>query len=115
MEIEKLKIKKFWFFTLGMKNIGKENLQKRYYHNRHADKNAEKYIAWIMKILKNEKTIKDGYEYSSLAIYANSYVIEKLHNYLYPMAWLNYSPTTCDELKNNEIGIDLETVLVKKI
>jgi len=46
-------------------------------------------------------------KYNTCCIYMNNHNNNILNEYFSPMFWLSYSPTTNDELKDSEYGIDL--------
>ena len=55
--------------------------------------------------------LESNNQYDATSLYLNTKNLNKMHKYLPPMIWLNYSPTTCDELKNDEIGVEMSRVL----
>jgi len=106
--------KRFLFFIIGLKNIGKGELGKKYFYDKRADFNTDRYIAWVIKILKKASSLPEGYRYNSTSLYMNEKNVEKLHNYLYPMVWLNYSPTIDNSLKNWQYRLDENKIVVKE-
>ena len=70
--------------------------------NKNKNKNDEKFIKWLIWLL-------DKYDSKDATIvYANTRINDYLNKHLSPMTWLNYSPTTDDNLADNEIMVRLE-------
>jgi len=79
--------------------------------------NAENYANWTISVLKEEagKELSSNEQFNACSIYMNKKNIELLHDYLEPMTWLNYSPAECNELKDDELGIDLSSIIKERI
>lgn len=102
-------IKPFHFDSLKMKKLRK--------NSRHStiQKNNEIYIEWMLQTLKSIYTLPKDKTYNALCIYMNPDNIEKLHNYLSPMVWLNYSPKECLELSLDQVAIDMTSIVENKL
>jgi hypothetical protein len=100
-------IKKFHFVFLGIKKLPKDYFKKR----RMEDKNATKYIKWVLKVLRKIKTCET---YSAICISMNRKNIDKLHDRMHGMTWLNYAPKEDNSLKDNQYSIDLEKMCDNK-
>jgi len=70
--------------------------------------NINKYIEWILVLLKN--LIPSDKKYSIIGVYMNEKNCNILNKHLNPWDWMNYSPVTCNLLQDDEIGIDLSKV-----
>jgi hypothetical protein len=89
--------------TLKFKNYRKQSRKSN---------NDVVYTNWVMKTLKNfHKNLPKNYTYNSQAIYMNEFNIEILHKNMQTWAWVNWSPNTDKDLKNDEYGIDLNSII----
>lgn len=69
--------------------------------------NSEKFMDWILKILKSysDKEVPDA-----TAIYMNDNNNEYLRKYIDSFVWMSYSPTTDNSLKNNEYRVEVDKI-----
>ena len=124
-EREKILItKRFIFLFIGLKKIPTRtwgwgySWQKYFFPSTRyvEEKNSEKLVNWILKQLKSTGIkVEDNNQYDATSLYLNTKNLDKMHKYLPPMVWLNYSPTTCDDLKDNEVGVEMARVVAEKL
>jgi len=75
--------------------------------------NDEKFVKWVMKqLIDTEQILKRKQNYNACALYLNEKNLKELNEKLTPMTWLNFSPTTAEELPDNLLGIDINKVIV---
>lgn len=78
------------------------------------EENANSFINWIMEKLQiYHGAPVSGWEYNACCLYLNNNNLKTLQTYLAPMDYLNYSPREDNNLKNNELGIDLNDIITK--
>jgi len=78
--------------------------------------NDEKFVKWVMKQLRaTGKTVTPTENYNACALHLSQKNLDELHDFLNPMIYLNYSPTTANALPDNILGIDPLVVVVKRI
>ncbi len=79
--------------------------------------NVDSYVNWVLDILRSfhGKELEKGEQFNACCLYTNKKNVDLLHKYLEPMTWLNYSPTECNELKDDELGIDVSEITQKRI
>lgn len=76
------------------------------------EKNDHKFIHWVMKVLAEYvECPPKGKKWNALAIYMNHKNNMILHDCLSPMVWLDISPKECEDLKDNEYGVDPTAVV----
>lgn len=78
--------------------------------------NSDKFVKWVMKHLKDTgKTVNPSQNYNACALFLNQKNLDKLHDLLDPMVFLNFSPTTSAALPHDLLGIDPNEVVVNRI
>jgi hypothetical protein len=91
--------------------------KKKYYRSRYSKsvrQNTEDMARWILNTLKTfVPHIIKGYKYNSQALHLNNNNLEKILKHVDPMHWLNYSPTTDDSLRDDELGVELNDIIIK--
>lgn len=91
--------------------------KRNYYKSRYSKsirKNTEFFVDWVLNILKKYiPECPDGYKYDAQALYLNSKNLKELSKHVNPMDYLAYSPTTDDSLADDELGIDLNSIILK--
>jgi len=118
----KLNVKTFLFFSIGLQRIPKREYFVYGWRSfflpgkrKIEDKNTQTFVNWIIKQLKQTGVkVEQTNQYDSTSLYLNTHNLERLRKYLPSMVWMNYSPTTCDELKNNEIAVNLSAVRARR-
>lgn len=108
MTREDLSVFEFNFNDLKMKKLRKNSSFKT------KSTNVENFVEWILKTLSDLYEKKDKERYNACSIYMNDNNIEKLHDYLDPVTWLNFSPTNCNDLTDDEYGIDIKTIVEER-
>ena len=106
-----LNVFKFLYSDIGMKKVHKNNRKTFNKNIEIFSKNIDEYSNWVINILSNLYKKKDNERYNACSIYMNDKNIEKLHKYMDPVAWLYFAPTNCNELNNNEFGVDMESIV----
>lgn len=101
-------VKKFNFSDIGLKKLRKNSNYKT------PVENEQKYAYWVIDQLKEISNQPEGKIYNATSIYMNERNVDKLNDYIGGMAWLNYAPSECNDLKNNEYGVDLTSILEDK-
>ena len=116
IERDKLNIFKFFWDEILPHKI--KNFHPKYWYNtkgirKKLDDNAEGYIHWLLPVLKSYvPKLSKGKQWSALCLYMNQNNIDYLHTQLEGGIWLNIAPTCCQELADDEYGIDPENVVV---
>ncbi len=82
---------------------------------KNTDKNDEIFVKWVLRNVKmmSGKKLNEDEKYNACSLYLNNKNNLSLNEKLHPMLWLNISPTTCDELRDNEIAIDISDAISK--
>lgn len=72
------------------------------------EENVNSFADWIIKkIQMYHGAPKHDWEYNACCLYLNNNNLKILQSYLAPIDYLNYSPREDNNLKDNELGIDL--------
>ncbi len=93
--------------------------KKKYYRNENGKakrSNTEDFISWINNTLKEFcPNLPPGYSYNSLALYLNSESLLKIKKHVLSFSFFNFCPIEDNNLKDNELGIDLNKLIDKKL
>lgn len=80
-------------------------------------KNDDIFVKWVLSTIKRmtNTELMEGEKFNACSLYLNDKNNKELNKKMNPMVWLNISPTTCDELSDNEIAIDMKDVITREI
>lgn len=74
--------------------------------------NDRVFIHWLIRVLEGVQPDRpEGYQYNALAIYMCGENLNLLSKLISPFVYLDIAPRQCDELTDQEYGIDVENVL----
>lgn len=75
-------------------------------------KNGEAFIHWVVNLLSlYVSTPPKGKKWNSPAVYMNEKNVNYLESQIDSWLWLNIAPTCCQELGDDEYGVDPTAVL----
>jgi hypothetical protein len=102
-------------FHFNIEEIGLE--MKKYYKSRYSktlDKNSNVFVEWVANVLKKHvPVLPKGFQYNACALRINTNNSDILNKHLDPMVWLNYCPTTDDSLRDDQLGLEINEVVVQ--
>ena len=111
-KIEKFDWPDFRFQKVRPKNVMRPGPTSR----KQLDHNTSRFIDWVLLVLKHYSVdeLPTDKESNALALSMNTKNINKLHDLMHPYDWLNYAPTLDNALKDDEVGIRPNRIIISK-